>query len=129
MGSSDEAPEDEELDPRVEGALLALNQATNHINACENELEVGFAARVTHVAIRMRQSLVLPPAPPPLPLPPYSAYHHHTQAAKKFFKQSMDTLSKELRALSSKIGRKTIEKARPYHDLLVLARKVVSLGL
>ncbi len=33
--------EGESLDPRVEGALLELNQATDEINVVEKALEVG----------------------------------------------------------------------------------------
>ena len=38
--SSDDC-DGEELDPRVEGALMALNKATDDINTSEGDLEVG----------------------------------------------------------------------------------------
>eukprot|EP00040_Diaphanoeca_grandis_P015275 m.77766 g.77766 ORF g.77766 m.77766 type:complete len:381 (-) comp25046_c0_seq1:81-1223(-) len=80
---SDDENDEEELDPRVEGALGELNTATDDINTSEKDLEI----------------------------------------AKKAFKQAMAQVQIDLQQLMQKIGKKSIDKARPYHNALYKARK------
>lgn len=82
MGSDDDGI-DEELDPRVEGALGELNSATDDINKSEKDLE----------------------------------------ASKKAFKNAMNQVQIDLAQLVQKVGKKSIDKARPYHMALYKARK------
>mmetsp|Transcript_22910 Transcript_22910/g.59791 ORF Transcript_22910/g.59791 Transcript_22910/m.59791 type:complete len:463 (+) Transcript_22910:282-1670(+) len=79
---SDEG-EDEELDPRVEGALGRLNAATDDINKFEKDLD----------------------------------------ESKKAFKSGMAQMQVDLAVAAQKCGKKSIEKARPYHTALFQARK------
>jgi len=80
---SDSENDDEELDPRVGGALEELNTATDDINISEKDLE----------------------------------------SSKKAFKQAMAQVQIDLQQLMQKIGKKNIDKARPYHNALYKARK------
>jgi len=80
---SDSENDDEELDPRVKGALEELNTATDDINISEKDLD----------------------------------------ASKKAFKQAMAQVQIDLQQLMQKIGKKNIDKARPYHNALYKARK------
>eukprot|EP00039_Didymoeca_costata_P031059 m.32932 g.32932 ORF g.32932 m.32932 type:complete len:390 (-) comp8468_c0_seq2:64-1233(-) len=45
------------------------------------------------------------------------------EEAKEKFKNQMTQIQKDLQTLAAKCGRKTIEKARPYHNALAAARK------
>eukprot|EP00051_Salpingoeca_urceolata_P005889 m.78423 g.78423 ORF g.78423 m.78423 type:complete len:443 (+) comp14585_c0_seq1:125-1453(+) len=79
-----EVPEDEEpLDPRVEGELMALNKAMADVNE----------------------------------------YERGQESIKAALKKEMEQLQEDLGMWIKRLGKKAIERARPYHEALFEARK------